>query len=109
MCDDDIDGDGVKNPVGIVDAPGYVITSLLTPTSDNCLFTPNSDQKNIDTTPLGDACTSTKISATSSPLQALQIAATPMRGPVPLTVLFTSDVVGSTQDLLRDFDTSELV
>ena len=45
VCDDDIDGDGIKNPKGIVDRNGNINTVLITPSMDNCIFTPNHDQK----------------------------------------------------------------
>lgn len=47
VCDDDIDGDGVKNPIGVVDENGNIDTKKIIEypgTIDNCLFDVNADQ-----------------------------------------------------------------
>lgn len=56
VCDDDIDGDGIKNPVGIVDDLDHIVLSRRDPNQDNCLFVVNSDQADKDKNGLGDAC-----------------------------------------------------
>jgi hypothetical protein len=38
VCDEDIDGDGVKNPLGIVDDLGHVVVRLWTGNGDQCIF-----------------------------------------------------------------------
>jgi len=47
VCDDDIDGDTVKNPIGIVDDDGNIDTKKMIEykdTIDNCLININTDQ-----------------------------------------------------------------
>jgi hypothetical protein len=56
VCDDDIDGDGVKNPIGIVDDNWKINVALRTSTMDNCLFTVNPDQKDSDHNHIWDVC-----------------------------------------------------
>ena len=56
VCDDDIDGDGVKNPIGIVDETGRINIKLLEQSEDNCIFTPNPDQTDSNNNWIGDAC-----------------------------------------------------
>ena len=58
VCDDDIDGDGSKNPVGIVDELGRINIRLRTGTMDNCLFIGNSNQIDSNSNHIGDACDS---------------------------------------------------
>lgn len=59
VCDDDIDGDTVKNPVGIVDDEGNINTEKMKEyedTMDNCLFIVNTDQSDFNQDTIGDAC-----------------------------------------------------
>lgn len=56
VCDDDIDGDGIKNPKGIVDETGRINVRLLKENEDNCLFTPNADQIDTNNNGIGNAC-----------------------------------------------------
>lgn len=56
VCDDDIDGDGIWNPIGIVDHRDNVVISMYDPTMDNCLFVVNTDQADQDNDNIGDAC-----------------------------------------------------
>ncbi|MEI6426060.1 MAG: PKD domain-containing protein [Candidatus Absconditabacteria bacterium] len=56
VCDADIDGDGIKNPIGIVDDNGRIDIQLWTPTMDNCLFVINKDQTKTNNAIMGDAC-----------------------------------------------------
>ena len=51
VCDDDIDGDGIKNPLNIIDEQGYINRSaieIFTGVIDNCLLTSNPNQKDTD-------------------------------------------------------------
>lgn len=56
VCDDDIDNDGVKNTLPIYDDEGFVDLDKLKGSEDNCVFTPNADQKDTDGDGVGDAC-----------------------------------------------------
>jgi len=58
VCDDDIDGDGIKNPIWIVDDNWRIVVGLWEKSMDNCLFVVNADQKKVNSSSaLGDACT----------------------------------------------------
>jgi hypothetical protein len=56
VCDDDIDGDGAKNPIGIVDDEGKVDISKWTKDIDNCLFIVNTSQQDDNKNGIGDTC-----------------------------------------------------
>lgn len=56
VCDDDIDGDGIKNPIGIVDDLWRIVLSKREDGMDNCLFVPNTDQLDSDWNWIWDAC-----------------------------------------------------
>jgi len=56
VCDDDIDGDGVKNAIGIVDDNGQIDITKRTTSTDNCLFVVNTDQKDEAKDNIGDIC-----------------------------------------------------
>lgn len=56
ICDLDIDNDGVINPICVLTDTGQVIKELLTPDTDNCIFTPNPEQTDFDNDGIGDVC-----------------------------------------------------
>jgi hypothetical protein len=59
VCDDDIDGDTIKNPVGAVDNNDNIIYEAFQNfpgKNDNCLFIINTDQRDADTNNVGNAC-----------------------------------------------------
>lgn len=56
VCDDDIDGDGVKNVLGVVDPRGQLIVEKVKKSEDNCIIMINTDQKNSNRDSIGDAC-----------------------------------------------------
>jgi len=59
VVDDDIDNDGIKNPIGIVDDNWYInIASLVwwTWVLDNCIFTKNKDQADEDNNKIWTVC-----------------------------------------------------
>jgi len=58
VCSDDIDGDGIKNPIGIVDDNGNVDISKRPQTGsiDNCLFIENTGQQDTNHNGIGDTC-----------------------------------------------------
>ena len=62
VCDYDIDNDGIKNPLWVVDDKWNIVWSKILEWKkewrqvDNCLFTPNHSQKDTDHDWIGDAC-----------------------------------------------------
>jgi hypothetical protein len=56
VCDDDIDGDGIKNPIGIVDDTGRINVRLLPENNDNCIFVVNATQEDSNNNNIGDLC-----------------------------------------------------
>lgn len=59
LCDEDIDGDGIPNSLGIIltESPDCSIKPPLPdPGKDNCPISPNKDQKNADGDGYGDIC-----------------------------------------------------
>ena len=60
VCDDDIDWDGVHNPIWIVDDLWNVIISKYKKWMDNCLFTANTKQTDSNQNWFGDACDNEK-------------------------------------------------
>ena len=60
VCDDDIDGDGIKNPIWIVDDLWKIVLSKWTKWMDNCLFTPNTNQDDSSWNGVGDVCKQSK-------------------------------------------------
>lgn len=55
VCDDDIDNDGIKQPICIFDDSGLIDPTKLTE-GDNCVFLANPDQKDEDKSGKGDLC-----------------------------------------------------
>ena len=45
VCDDDIDGDGIKNHPGAVDHLGNIIPRFFALSEDNCLLISNPNQE----------------------------------------------------------------
>lgn len=82
VCDDDVDNEWIKNPIGIVDDNWNVNIALWTTDMDNCLFVVNKDQADTNGNWIGDACEqlSDKLS--------LSIAIQKMEWTVPKTVTF---------------------
>jgi len=97
VCDDDIDWDWAKNPIGIVDENDNINISLWTPNTDNCLFFVNSDQADLDKNWLGDACEqqAAKLS--------LSIAIQKIEWSVPKTITFGALSKWPSTELKRDF------
>lgn len=60
VCDPDIDNDGVTEPICIFDSSGLLDPAKITQPSDNCIFTPNTDQVDKNKNQIGDACESAK-------------------------------------------------
>lgn len=56
VCDEDIDWDWVKNPIGIVDERWSVNIWLRAPTTDNCIFIINAAQSDSNNNYLWDSC-----------------------------------------------------
>jgi len=56
VCDEDIDGDWILNPIWIVDELWRIVISKWEEWMDNCLFVPNKDQKDSNNNGIWDAC-----------------------------------------------------
>lgn len=82
VCDDDIDGDGIKNPIGIVDDLWNVIVSKYENGMDNCLFVPNWNQSDLDKNWFWDSCDDTDTSL------GMYIRTAPIRSTAPVSVEF---------------------
>ena len=98
VCDDDIDGDGSKNPIWIVDDNWKIIVKLRTPTMDNCLFTINPDQKDNNNNHIWDVCDIGWIENLS-----LAITSSSPKGSVPETISFKANHVSSFSSYSWDF------
>lgn len=65
VCDDDIDNDGIKNPIGIVDDSWEINIWVLDDAKkkrddiDNCIFVKNKDQKDLNQDTVWDVCENT--------------------------------------------------
>lgn len=59
VCDTDIDGDGILNPIGLVNDAGFINPTLYRNTQvtyDNCPTVPNDNQLDLNKNTIGDAC-----------------------------------------------------
>ncbi len=90
VCDDDIDGDGIKNIIWVVDANWRLKQDLVLKSDDNCVLDPNSDQQNSDWDPYGNVCQTVM---ENSAYRALQITWSLRAGWSPLTVQFSQETV----------------
>jgi len=102
VCDDDIDGDGIKNELWAVDANGVIIPRLALMSKDNCIIVKNTDQKNTDTNALWNVC-DPETTWFISIFAALQVDADIYKGVAPLFVRFTQKNIWLTWPLQRDF------
>jgi len=98
VCDDDIDGDGIKNPIGIVDDNDTIVISKRTEHMDNCLFVINPDQQDSNGNGIGDACEDIQ------KYIGVYIDIDKLTWIAPLTTTFTAITSGEEiQNTLRDF------
>jgi len=97
VCDDDIDNDTIKNPIGIVDDEGKIDISKWTTTMDNCLFVVNTNQEDNNKNSIGDAC------EISNGQIGLYINIDKITGSAPVTTTFTAVSEGTVKSITRDF------
>jgi hypothetical protein len=98
VCDDDIDGDGVKNKIGIVDDLWRINIELRDQNTDNCLRTVNTDQNKSEGNILWDLCIN------SQDKIAIYIATAKVQWSVPMKVDFTAVTAGQKpQKVTRKF------
>jgi Thrombospondin type 3 repeat len=90
VCDDDIDGDGIKNIIWVVDANWRLKQDLVLKSDDNCVIDPNSDQQNSDWDLYGNVCQTVMENST---YRALQITWSLRAWGSPLTVQFYQETV----------------
>ncbi|HRX63879.1 MAG TPA: PKD domain-containing protein [Candidatus Absconditabacterales bacterium] len=99
VCDDDIDGDGISNPIGIVDDLGRIVVSKLKDGYDNCFFVQNNDQIDSNNNGIGDACEN------SNENLGMYIDVKKISGLAPATVYLEAVTDGKILDnITRDFD-----
>ena len=55
-CDSDLDSDSVENTLCFFDSAGLINPDLAKESTDNCIFDPNTDQKDSDGDGVGDVC-----------------------------------------------------
>jgi hypothetical protein len=96
-CDDDIDGDGVKNPIGIVDDRGNIDISKYVPWMDNCPLIPNTAQLDSNRNGVGDACED------ASDQLGIYLIAEPFAGLAPLTLTLEAITKGVVDRVERNF------
>lgn len=97
VCDDDIDGDTVKNPIGIVDDEEKINIALWTSTMDNCLYIINTDQADTNDNGIGDTCENREDQI------GIYISLDTLQGQAPLTTTFTATTSGEIQKIVWDF------
>jgi len=85
VCDDDIDGDGIKNPIWIVDDLWNVIISKYKQDMDNCLFVPNHTQSDSDWNWFGNECDKASNSLW------MYIKVSPIKSTAPATAIFEAE------------------
>jgi len=97
VCDDDIDNDTIKNPIGIVDEEGKIDISKRTKNMDNCLFVVNTGQEDSNQNSIGNTCDNI------NDLIGLYISIDKLEGSAPVTTTFTAVSKGNVQEIIRDF------
>lgn len=104
VCDDDIDNDGITNPIGILDDNGRINIALLDQNNDNCLINPNTEQGDINGNNIGDICENQSINSS------IYIAVKNMKSDIPLEIALEAIVRGKTGTIVRDMgDTSRKI
>lgn len=97
VCDDDIDGDSIKNPIGIVDEEGKINIAKRTKTIDNCLFVVNTWQQDSNKNYIGDVCENL------SNQLGIYITIDKISWSAPLTVNFNAISTGNIHKIEWDF------
>lgn len=97
VCDDDIDGDDIKNPIGIVDDQGKIDISKRTKDIDNCLFIINTDQEDTNNDNIWNACQDIGNEI------GIYITLDKLEGIAPLTTTFIAKTTGIVYEVHRDF------
>lgn len=98
VCDDDIDGDGIKNPIWIVDDKWNIVQRKVTKDMDNCLFVVNSSQKDANHNWIWDAC-----EKQWDDLLAVEIVCTPLEGDAPLKTVCKANTKWDVQKIVRTY------
>lgn len=98
-CDDDLDNDGIKNPLGIVDDNGnfniWALSGWLG-VNDNCIFGVNTNQQDMDNNWQWDACEG------ANKTLSLYISVSNFNGNAPLTVTFEAISKWDHDDVIWD-------
>jgi len=98
VCDDDIDGDGIKNPIGIVDDEGNIDISKRTKETDNCLFIVNTNQIDSNQNGIWDACEENQ----TQPI-GIYIHIKNIEGIAPVTTQLEAITTDNVETINRDF------
>lgn len=98
VCDDDIDGDSILNPIWVVDDKGNINRNLLPMNKDNCIMVPNTDQLDANNNWIWDKCENLK-----AEILAIYIWWEPLTGVAPLKVDFFSRIDWNIKQVEWDF------
>jgi len=97
VCDEDVDNDGILNPIGIVDDMGNINIGVADPNMDNCLFTINPGQEIDSAKFIGNACSDLENKV------AIFIQVDQIDGSVPIKTQFTAITKWTVKNIKRDF------
>ena len=102
VCDEDIDGDGSTNPIGIVDDEGNIIIGKRTGSVDNCLFVVNTGQNDSNNNGIGNLCDHMQGNI------GITIKIENINGPAPISPTFTAITAWATKAIMRNFGDGEI-
>lgn len=97
VCDNDIDNDGIKNPIGIVDEEWKIDISKWDKNMDNCLFAINTNQGDSNQNDIGDTCENIGGQI------GIYIDMDALDGIAPLTTTLTAVTKWNVNDIIWDF------
>ncbi len=103
VCDDDIDWDKIKNPIGVVDFKWNIVVSKIIQWKeqwkyiDNCIFIPNTKQIDINKNGIWDKCENNSL------IQGIYIKATPLSAKINQNIDFQAITIWKIKNIKRLF------